>query len=166
MKNYIIKIKQYIGFLPIGIRLVNWFFQVILRIDYQCKFSKNFTSRVQCPDKISFGQYSNSTFKSFALSGGCYIQAFGGIRFGNNTYFGPNVAIVSANHSIEDLSKFEVKGPIIIGDNCWIGNGVTVTSGVELGNRTIVAAGAVVTKSFPEGNCIIGGIPAEIIKYL
>ena len=41
-----------------------------------------------------------------------------------------------------------------------------VTAGVTLGPRTIVAAGAVVTKSFPEGYCILAGVPAKVVKIL
>ena len=41
-----------------------------------------------------------------------------------------------------------------------------ITAGVTLGPRTIVAAGAVVTKSFPEGFCILAGVPAKVVKYL
>ena len=41
-----------------------------------------------------------------------------------------------------------------------------ITAGVELGPRTIVAAGAVVTKSFPDGFCVLAGVPAKMIKYL
>lgn len=41
-----------------------------------------------------------------------------------------------------------------------------VTAGVTLGPRTIVAAGAVVTHSFPEGFCVLAGVPAKVVKYL
>jgi bifunctional N-acetylglucosamine-1-phosphate-uridyltransferase/glucosamine-1-phosphate-acetyltransferase GlmU-like protein len=41
-----------------------------------------------------------------------------------------------------------------------------VLPGVTLGPRTIVGAGSVVTKPFPEGNCIIAGNPARVIKNL
>lgn len=54
----------------------------------------------------------------------------------------------------------------MIGDYSWIGMNSVVTAGVTLGPRTIVAAGAVVTKSFPEGFCILAGVPAKVVKYL
>jgi acetyltransferase-like isoleucine patch superfamily enzyme len=53
--------------------------------------------------------------------------------------------------------------PIVIGNDCWIGTRVIILPGVHLGNKCIVAAGAVVTRSFPD-NCIIGGVPAKLLK--
>jgi len=41
-----------------------------------------------------------------------------------------------------------------------------ILPGVHLGDHTIVAAGSVVTKSFPQGNCILGGVPAKVVKEL
>jgi acetyltransferase-like isoleucine patch superfamily enzyme len=52
---------------------------------------------------------------------------------------------------------------IKIGKNCWIGSKVTILDGVEIGDSCIVAAGAVVNKSFPS-NSVIGGVPAKILK--
>lgn len=50
-----------------------------------------------------------------------------------------------------------------VGENCWIGTGAVILGGVTLGDNVTVAAGAVVTKSFP-GKCLIGGVPARVIK--
>lgn len=75
------------------------------------------------------------------------------------------MGILSANHDIYDQRKYNA-APITIGDYSWIGMNSVVTAGVILGPRTIVAAGAVVTKSFPEGFCILAGVPAKIVKYL
>ena len=96
---------------------------------------------------------------------GCYIQGGGEVRIGNYVQFGPNVGILSSNHDLYDQTKYN-NAPIEIGDYSWIGMNSIVTAGVKLGTRTIVAAGTVVTKSFPEGFCVIGGIPAKIIKQL
>ena len=54
---------------------------------------------------------------------------------------------------------------IRIGEDCWLGGNVTVCPGVTLGDRVIVAAGSVVTKSFPS-DVLIAGNPAVIKKYL
>lgn len=96
---------------------------------------------------------------------GCYLQGAGTIRFGNYVQLAPNVGILSANHDLYDQRKYNV-APIVIGDYSWIGMNSVVTAGVTLGPRTIVAAGAVVTKSFPDGYCVLAGVPAKVVKYL
>lgn len=96
---------------------------------------------------------------------GCYLQGAGTIRFGNYVQLAPNVGILSANHDLYDQRKYNV-APIVIGDYSWIGMNSVVTAGVTLGPRTIVAAGAVVTKSFPDGYCVVAGVPAKVVKYL
>lgn len=96
---------------------------------------------------------------------GCYIQGAGTVYFGDYVQLGPNVGILSANHDLYDQRKYNT-APIVIGDYSWIGMNSVVTAGVTLGTRTIVAAGAVVTKSFPEGFCILAGIPAKRVKTL
>lgn len=65
----------------------------------------------------------------------------------------------------EVYGKYNIFGEIKIGNNCFIGIGAIVLPGVSLGDNTIVAAGAVVTKSFGE-NVVIGGNPAKIISTL
>src|SRR5690554_4119247 len=96
---------------------------------------------------------------------GCYIQGAGKVKIGNYVQFGPNVGILSSNHDLYDQKQYNNK-EINIGDYSWVGMNSVITAGVELGPRTIVAAGAVVTKSFPEGFCVIGGVPAKLIKQL
>lgn len=96
---------------------------------------------------------------------GCYIQGAGEVYVGNYVRFAPNVGILSSNHDLYDQNKYNI-APIKIGDYSWLGMNSIVTAGVELGPRTIVAAGAVVTKSFPEGFCVLAGVPAKKIKDL
>ena len=96
---------------------------------------------------------------------GCYLQGAGTIRFGDYVRLAPNVGILSANHDLYDQRKYNV-APIVIGDYSWIGMNSVITAGVTLGPRTIVAAGAVVTKSFPDGYCVLAGVPAKVVKYL
>jgi len=96
---------------------------------------------------------------------GCYIQGKGGITIGDYTQVAPNVVIVSANHDVYD-SRRHVPAPVSIGKYCWIGAGAKIMPGVELGDWTVVGAGAVVTRPFPEGYCVIGGVPAKKLKDL
>lgn len=98
---------------------------------------------------------------------GTYYQSYAAkIYIGRGSYIAPNVGLITANHSIMNLEDHDVGSDIIIGDNCWIGMNAVILPGVQLGERTIVAAGAVVTKSFSNGSVLIGGVPAEIIRNL
>ena len=54
---------------------------------------------------------------------------------------------------------------VLIGDNVFIGQNVTILKGVKIGDNVVIGNGAVVTKSFPD-NVIIAGNPAKIIKKI
>ena len=56
-----------------------------------------------------------------------------------------------------------MSAPIKIGNHVWIGQGATILKGVTIGNNSIIAAGAIVTKDIP-ANCIAAGVPARVIK--
>jgi hypothetical protein len=58
----------------------------------------------------------------------------------------------------------EKKYPVIIGSDCWIGQGVFITGGITIGDGAVVLAHAVVTKDVPP-YAIVGGVPAKILKY-
>ena len=55
--------------------------------------------------------------------------------------------------------------PVTIGNDVWIGANCTILPSVTIGNNVVVAAGAVVTKDVPD-NCVVGGVPAKIIKKI
>lgn len=118
--------------------------------------------RIVNPENISFHPDDLNNFHTF----GNYYQAFAKISIGRGTYIAPNVGIITANHSLEDLSKHATPKPVTLGECCWIGMNAMILPGVSLGDNTVVGAGSVVTKSFPEGNCVIAGNPAKIIKIL
>lgn len=98
-----------------------------------------------------------------------YFGGAGGLIIGDDTIFGNYVSVHPENHIYNDIDRpIRLQGVnhkgIIIGKNCWIGAKVTILDGVEIGDGCIIAAGAVVKGSFPS-NCIIGGVPARIIRY-
>lgn len=99
------------------------------------------------------------------IMGGCYIQGIGKIYIGDYTQIAPNVVIISANHDLYDSRK-HIPDEVHIGKYSWLGAGAKIMPGIVLGDFTIVGAGAVVTNSFSDGYCVIGGNPAKIIKEL
>ncbi len=97
-----------------------------------------------------------------------YLGGAGGLELGNECIIGQYFSCHPENHVSSDLNRairqqgVSRKG-IKIGENCWIGSKVTIVDGVEIGNGCIIAAGAVVNKSFP-AHSIIGGVPAKVLK--
>ena len=87
------------------------------------------------------------------------------IYIGDYTIIAPNVGIISANHDLYDYRTHN-KGVVKIGNYCWIGMNAVIMPNIELGDHTIVAAGSVVTDSFPEGYCVIAGNPAKCVRKL
>lgn len=144
---------------PASQLFANFLFQRILRINANVPWSVHFSSRVICPENLVIGR---EVGKSFALSGGCYVQAMNRIEIGEGTIFSYGVGIISANHEPGNLEHSLPDAPVRIGRHCWLGKNATVLPGVELGDHCVVAAGAVVTKSFGPGSTV-AGVPARLI---
>jgi acetyltransferase-like isoleucine patch superfamily enzyme len=97
---------------------------------------------------------------------GCHIDGRNGIVFGDNVWVGPRVTIVSMNHDVSNFKIYEECNPVVIGENCWLAANSVILPGVELGPHTIVAAGSVVNKNFPDGDQILAGVPAKVVKKI
>lgn len=90
------------------------------------------------------------------------------VIIGNNVMIGPNTLITTVNHPLnakERRNHMAVATPVTIGNDVWIGGNVTILPGVTIGDRAVIAAGAVVTKDIP-ANTVAGGVPAKVIKEL
>lgn len=138
----------------------HWYVQQVKRHCPQVYWPVHPTSTVVCPEKIYCGIETSPGYMP-----GNYIQGYGEIYVGDYTQIGPNVGIISSNHGLTDNRIAEFSA-VRIGKYCWIGMGAIILPGVELGDYTIVAAGAVVTKSFQHGYCVLGGVPARQIRML
>jgi len=89
------------------------------------------------------------------------------IRLGADLLMGPGVMMFAGNHGLKRdapmMHQPRTEAEIVIGDDVWLGAGSIITGGVHLSQGIMVAAGAIVTKSFEEPYSIIGGIPARIL---
>jgi acetyltransferase-like isoleucine patch superfamily enzyme len=148
---------------------------VFFKINWRRKNKHNFTT-ANClfpNDLVSVGNYTYGPLHVYS-----YGEVNSGLVIGNLCSIALDVKfILGGNHYANRLFTYPItpmltslgndgsysKGKIIIGHDCWIGIGVTILSGVEIGNGCVVAAGAVVTKSFPSYS-IIGGSPAKLIR--
>ena len=132
--------------------------------------------------KFSLGDYS--VIESFA----CINNAVGDVIIGDhtriglhNTIIGPvtigchvnlaqGITVTALNHNFEDSDKrIDEQGvsttPVTIEDDIWIGANAVILPGVTIGNHSVVAAGAVVTKNVPP-HSLVAGVPAKIIKQI
>lgn len=103
-----------------------------------------------------------------------HISACNSIKIGNNVLTGRYVYISDNSHGATVSDQLDMhplnrplvsKGPVVIGDNVWIGEHACVLSGVTIGNGAIIAANAVVTHDIP-AYALAGGVPAKIIKMM
>ncbi len=152
-----------------GICTIGWEWTVrdaLDRIHYHenrtAKYPISHNCRVVCPENIEFDSNDLNNFQGF----GNYYQAVGKIQIGRETYIAPDVGLITANHDILDPDRHIPPENISIGEKCWIGMNSVILPGVILGDHTVVGAGSVVTKSFPEGYCVIAGNPAKVIKEI
>jgi acetyltransferase-like isoleucine patch superfamily enzyme len=103
------------------------------------------------------------------LNIGVMIAAQDLVEIGDHCMFANGCFVTDSDHRYDDLSRpvtwqgFKSKGPTRIGDNCWFGANVVVTSGVTIGERCVVGANSVVTKDLPP-RTICAGVPAQVLR--
>lgn len=89
---------------------------------------------------------------------------------GRNVMMGPDVVFIPQNHSFSDPDKplqeqgYTECGPIVVGDNTWIGTRAIVLPACKIGKCAIIGAGSVVTKDVPD-YAIVGGNPAKVLRF-
>lgn len=102
------------------------------------------------------------------------IQAINHVEIGDNCLFASRIFISDHDHGDSCIEHITLppsmrplvsKGSVIIEDNVWIGQGVAILSGVKIGQNSIIATNAVVTRDIPPYS-IVGGVPAKVIKNL
>ena len=98
------------------------------------------------------------------INADCKFQDQGGIFIDDGALIGHGVVLATLNHDMDPEKRQQLHpAKIHIGKRVWIGANATVTAGVTIGDNSVVAAGAVVTKDVP-ANTVVGGVPAKKIK--
>lgn len=90
------------------------------------------------------------------------------VYIGDYVMIGPHTLITTVNHPLSPGKRRRHIGQakaVTIGRDVWIGGNCTILPGVTIGNNVVIAAGAVVTKDVPD-NCVVGGVPARVIKEI
>ena len=154
-------LSQRINQLPIGDR------DEIVRLEKKLFGSTGENIYVNPPFYIDYGKHifmGNNVYCNMD----CVFLDVNTITIGNNVMLGPRVNLFTAGHPIDAdvrISDLEFGLPIVIEDKVWIGGNATILPGVTVGENSIVAAGAVVTKDVP-ANSIVGGNPARLIRMI
>lgn len=158
--------------------------QAVLRADeYNRSFGRPAAERVELLRRllreVGEGAHFEPTFRcefgsnitvgaNFYANFDCVMLDGGGITIGDNVLLGPRVAIYTSNHAA-DAGERVAGGcyarPVSVGDNTWIGGGVTVNPGVSIGRNAIIGSGSVVTRSVPDDSLAVG-VPARVVREI
>ena len=124
-----------------------------------CQILSPFVTDYGCGCHIGEGTFINHN---------AYLMDGGGITIGSHCFIGPNCGMYTAKHPIlpeERNCGLEKALPIGVGNNCWLGGGVSILPGVTIGDNTIIGAGSVVTKDIP-ANVIAVGNPCRVLRSI
>lgn len=117
------------------------------------------------PLYINYGK-NTKIGKNVFINFDCVFLDLGGITIEDGVLIAPKVSLLSEGHPINPTDRQSlVPGPIHIKKNAWVSAGATILPGVTIGENSVVAAGAVVSKDVP-ANTIVGGVPAKVIKSI
>lgn len=120
------------------------------------------------------GNFNCDYGKHISIGNGCIINCnvtildTNYVTIEDNVFIAPGVVISAATHPLDAetrVSRNFICHPVTIKKCAWIGANAVILTGVTIGENSVVAAGAVVTKDVPD-NCLVGGIPAKLIKRI
>ena len=115
------------------------------------------------PFYTNFGRFTKIG-KNVFINHACSFLDMGGINIEDDVLIGPRVNLTTENHPLDPADRRAlITKPIHIKRNAWIGAAATILPGVTIGENSVVAAGAVVSKDVP-ANTVVGGVPAKHIK--
>ena len=104
--------------------------------------------------------------KGVFINSGCKFQDQGGIYIGDNSLIGHNTVIATLNHDLNPKFRGDtIPKTVRIGKNVWIGSGVIILPGINIGDNAVIGAGSIVTKDVPKDMIAVGN-PAKVIKSI
>lgn len=97
----------------------------------------------------------------------CTFYDLGGLSIGDDVMIGPNVSLITSSHPLAPSERRDgvIARPIVIEKNVWIAAGAIVIGGVTIGENSVVAAGAVVTRDVPRDS-LVAGNPARVVRSI
>ena len=122
---------------------------------------------VEPPVRCDYGEQIAIGDRFFA-NFGCVFLDVCAIEFGDRCLLGPSVHVYTATHPLDAATRADGKEygkPVTVGDDVWLGGQAVLNPGVEVGDRSVVASGAVVTRDVP-ADVVVQGNPAEVVKEL
>lgn len=122
---------------------------------------QTFSPCITIGDHCNIGEYSHiSAINQIVIGNGLLTGRF--VLISDNSHGGLSQAEAAIPPAARKLVS---KGPVVIGDNVWIGDKVTILAGVHIGDNAIIAANAVVTEDVP-ANTLVAGVPASVRRRL
>jgi acetyltransferase-like isoleucine patch superfamily enzyme len=123
------------------------------------------STTIFAPFYTNFGRFTQIG-KNVFINHACSFLDMGGITLEDHVLLGPKVNLITENHPLNPTDRRAlICKSIVIKRNAWIGAAATILPGLTIGENSVVAAGAVVSKDVP-ANTIVGGIPAKFIKTI
>lgn len=122
---------------------------------------------IEPPFRCDYG-YNIHVGENFYANFDCVILDVCRVDIGQNCQIGPGVHIYTATHPLDATERIkgpEYGKPVTIGDNVWIGGQAVLNPGVTVGDNSVIASGAVVTKDVPD-EVVVQGNPATVVKEL
>ena len=174
------KLKRWLDYLIMNQRDARprWYLRLLAPLyQHRGRGSKIYWSaRMDTPPYRRFWLGKQSVIESFC----CINNAVGDVTIGDHTrgpvcigshvHLAQGITVTALNHRYDDKKRrIDEQGvstqPVVISDDVWIGANAVILPGVTIGRHAVVAAGAVVTKDVPD-YCMVGGVPAKIIKNI
>lgn len=122
---------------------------------------------VEQPFYCDYG-YNISVGDNFFANFNLVILDEAPVTFGDNVFVAPNCGFYTAGHPLDAVSRnkgLEYARRITVGNDVWIGAGVSVLPGVTIGNNCVIGAGSVVNRDIPD-NSLAAGNPCRVIKKI